>query len=162
MNASIPHDMTAIHLLFVPARMEDAPLLSATAFLSKSVWGYSTQQMQLWTEELTLSETYIKSHQVVKVYDDQTLIGFYSLVAGEEYWKLDHFWLLPEAIGKGYGKDIFAQLTAQVRTQGAQVLEVSAEPNAEGFYEKMGGQLLKKVNSKIEGRHLPVYQFKLH
>ncbi|PRY02953.1 acetyltransferase (GNAT) family protein [Pontibacter ummariensis] len=117
--------------------------------------------MKLWQSELTVSKTYILRNHVVKVYCGQTFIGFYALISyGEGNWEVDHLWLTAENIRKGYGKEIFRHMIEHIRNAGGTRITLTAEPNAKGFYEKMGGKVIRRLESKIVGRFLEEYEFR--
>jgi len=73
---------------------------------------------------------------------------------GEAAWLAD-LWVEPAWIGKGVGTALFRRAADHAREGGAQVLEWEAEPNALGFYEKMGARRLRDSTSEW-GRMLSV------
>ena len=93
----------------------------------------------------------------------EKLIGFYALKFDEteNCYEIDHLWLLPENINKGYGKHIFQNIISQLSTLNQKRCILTAEPNATGFYQKMNGKIISTFESKISGRMLEVYEFKI-
>lgn len=149
-------------LTYKAAKLNDAQLLSRTAFVSKQFWGYSDDLMALWKAEIEITEEYILNNEVVKVFDENCFIGFYALKEKEnKCLEIDHLWLLPNYIKKGYGKQIFSHILGYAKETGVLKLNLVAEPNAKTFYDKMGGVVIKKNQSKISGRYLDVYEFKV-
>lgn len=149
-------------LEFINAAAQDAVLLSETALASKKFWGYTDDLLDLWREDLEISSDYIAQNKTVKVYADGTFIGFYALKSADESQvELDHLWLKPEKINKGYGRLLFNHLLHQLATEGFDRMTLVAEPHAIGFYQKMGGSVISKFESKIKGRFLDIYEFKL-
>lgn len=69
---------------------------------------------------------------------------------------LEDLWVLPEAMGKGVGTRLFRRAAERARGFGATRLEWEAEPNAVGFYERMGGRFLRKSEPSEWGRILDV------
>lgn len=157
----LKNDQRAAGLAFLPAKAEDASLLSRTAFDAKRHWGYTDEQMSLWTDELIIRPEYILRHHVLKLYGGTDYLGFTALIAGAGTWDIDHLWLLPGQTGRGYGRRVFSHLRDLARLQGAEALRVCAEPNATGFYEKMKGELIAREESRIKDRFLATYLFKL-
>jgi len=145
---------------FEQAKPHDAALLTKTTFQSKKMWHYTDVQMSLWADELIITETYILENKVFKIIGDKSYIGFFSLIIKGKLIEIDHFWLLPENTGMGYGKKTFNFIKEMARTWGYDTIEVYAEPNANGFYAKLGGKIIRVKESKIEGRFLNVYEFK--
>ena len=149
-------------LIFKKAVPADIPLLTKTAFASKGFWGYPAEWMEMWRDDLTMTEESILKNTVVKAFHEKQFVGFYVLIdmaAGK--WGLDGFWILPGEMGKGYGKQLFAHLMDFLRQQKAKKLEVVSDPNANGFYEKMGGEKVGKYASRPEGRELDVFHINL-
>jgi predicted N-acetyltransferase YhbS len=109
---------------------------------------------------LTLTPDYIVAHDVHAAVEGDEIIGFYALTLTGEGGRLvlDHLWLLPKAIGQGVGRALFAHAVERARAMGARQLEIEAEPNAMGFYERMGARIIGEHTTEIEGtpRSLPV------
>ena len=148
-------------LQFKRAKPNDSELLSETAFKSKKIWNYSDEQMNLWTNELTITDSYIKRNKVFKIFDSKNFLGFCSLVYKEKHIEIDHFWLLPENIGKEYGKKTFDFIKETAKESSSNIIRVYAEPNSNGFYRRMGGKIIQRKESKIKGRFLNVYEFEV-
>jgi len=74
---------------------------------------------------------------------------------GELIW-LDDLWVEPEWIGKGIGSLLFRHAVERAIRLGGKQLEWEAEPNAVGFYEKLGGRYLRDSEPSLWGRVIPV------
>jgi len=76
---------------------------------------------------------------------------------------LDHLWLAPAQIGTGLGRTLFAHAVITAKQMGALELEIEAEPNATGFYERMGATRVGENIYELEGqpRILPLLIYKL-
>ena len=48
------------------ANSEDHKILTDITIDSKAFWGYSQNQIEIWKDELTISETYINENEVYK------------------------------------------------------------------------------------------------
>jgi GNAT superfamily N-acetyltransferase len=59
-------------------------------------------------------------------------------------------------MGKSVGTELFRRVADQAKSLGAQRLEWEAEPNAIGFYEKMGGRYVRDSEPTEWGRILSV------
>ncbi len=65
-------------------------------------------------------------------------------------------WVEPDAMGNGHGRRLFEHAVAIARSLGATALELDADPNAVGFYERMGMERIGETPSTlIPGRALP-------
>ena len=147
-------------LTYISALPEDSDLLTQTALRSKQSWGYSDDLMQLWAEDLAVSKIFIAENNVFKVFDGEQFIGFYGLkIAGETQIELEHLWLLPDKKQQGYGRQLFKHIREQVVQAGQNSFRLTADPNAKPFYDKMGGVIVGKFQSKINGRFLDIYEF---
>ncbi|NUY80557.1 GNAT family N-acetyltransferase [Flavobacterium sp. MAH-1] len=146
------------NLTYIKATPNDARELSEIAFESKRNWGYPNEWMQLWKTELTLTPDYILENHVVKIFANSKLIGFFSIIEGEPT-ELDHLWLTPQNMRRGFGKHIFDEIRRTVSIKGKTTFRLVAEPRAKGFYDKMGGCVTSSFESKIAGRFLEVYEF---
>ena len=148
------------NLVYINANVEDTELLSFVAYSSKKYWGYSEEQMNLWKSDLEISSEYILENNVVKVFDDENFLGFFSIkLDKEQNVELDHLWLKPEYIKQNYGRQIFNYIMEILFEKGFERVTLIAEPNATGFYQKMNGKVIGKFQSKISGRFLDIYEF---
>ncbi len=76
---------------------------------------------------------------------------------------IENLWVSPEFIGKGAGKELFLHATELSRQRGYKTLKLEADPNAVGFYEKMGMVQVGERHSDVddEPRILPIMEMKL-
>lgn len=144
----------------------DSEILTKISFKAKSYWDYPNEYFEIWNDELTISEQYVKENNVFVMELNQSTIAYYSIVSLKEsirfssveiskgYW-LDHMFVLPDYIGRGFGNQMITHLKGVCNQQRIKQLRVLADPNSKGFYEKMGFQYLKEFPSTIEGRTTP-------
>jgi N-acetylglutamate synthase-like GNAT family acetyltransferase len=145
--------MTEPHLRV--ASPDDEPRLRALAEASKGYWGYDTERVRSWAEALDFS----RDIWVAEV-DGEIVAWLALLPPSGGVCELDDLWVAPNAIRSGIGTTLFRHAAEQARAAGARALRWEADPNAVGFYERMGG---KKVGTVISewGRTLPVMQVEL-
>ncbi len=134
---------------------EDWERLSELAMSSKAFWKYPKELMERWVDELTLTPEYIESNPtyfaLLEDEDEKFLhIGFYSLSFKEGICWLDHLWVLPEHIGAGFGGQLFLHACEIAETLGATELHILSDPNAEGFYLRMGAQRAGEEPSGVD------------
>lgn len=86
------------------------------------------------------------------------MIGFFAIVKGDTN-ELDHLWLLPKAIGKGYGNLVFAQILAECDRLDISRFYITSDPDAEGFYLEKGALKVGEVYSEPQKRMLPKLEF---
>ena len=109
-------------------------------FESKAHWGYDRGFVRSWAEGLTFDGD--RERWVAEV--DGAVLAWAALVPpAEGIAVLDDLWVDPAAIGRGLGSRLFRVAADRARELGAERLEWGAEPNAVGFYEKLGGRKLR-------------------
>jgi GNAT superfamily N-acetyltransferase len=145
------------------AHPSDAPVLSAIAHAAKAHWGYPPHWMKQWREQLTITPEFIAAHETFMAEVDGEILGFHSLVETTESWHLEHLWILPKAISRGFGRSLFDHATARAAALGALCLTIEADPNAEPFYRHMGAVRTGVIKGEIDGcaRDLPLLSFDL-
>ena len=84
------------------------------------------------------------------------LIGWAALIPRGEIGWLEDLWIEPRWIGHGVGRLLFEHVATRARELGAQRLEWEAEPNARGFYERMGATYVRDSDVTEWGRVLEV------
>ena len=133
------------------ASTEDAAALTRIAHDAKRHWGYPEHWIEHWQEDLTISSDFISNNQVYVAEREGEIIGFYALVV-EERAELEHMWVAPEHIGTGVGKELFIHAMQTAAGHNISAIEISADPNAEGFYQRMGARRTGEVSSEIDGQ----------
>lgn len=143
----------------VRAGPEQAARLTQIAHAAKSYWGYPTHWIELWRNQLTITAAYIRANDVYAAADeDAVLLGFYALTGAPPKLALDHLWVQPQSFSGGVGRALFEHAVRRATELGARSIEIEADPNAEGFYQKMGAETVGEVTYELEGmpRSLPL------
>ena len=145
------------------AKPEQAEALSLIALAAKGHWSYPERWMEIWKPQLTFSPAYFEQKESWVVETDHTPIGFYTLLEKDGSAWLENLWVSPEFIGKGVGKKLFLHAVALARQRGYERLQLEADTNATGFYEKMGMKKVGERTSEVEEqpRHLPILEIGL-
>jgi len=141
----------------------EADTLSQIAPSAKAYWGYPERWLEIWEPQLTFSPEYFEQNESWVVEENSVLIAFYTLVKkGETIW-IENLWVLPGFIGKGIGGQLFAHAIELARQRGYKILQLEADPNAVGFYKKMGMYTVGERVGEVEGqpRVLPVMEMNL-
>ena len=87
------------------ANIIDHEILTEITKKSKAYWGYSEEQILKWSNNLTITQDYLKDNDVFKLINDNKIVGYYSyIIEKEKNVILDNLFVLPEYIGKGLGK----------------------------------------------------------
>jgi ribosomal protein S18 acetylase RimI-like enzyme len=144
-------------------RPEQATELSAIAFAAKAHWGYPRRWMDMWKPQLTFSPHYFEEYESWVAVEDARPIGFYTLEERNSNAWLENLWVLPEYIGKGVGKALFMHAVERSRQRGYTLFQLEADPNAIGFYERMGMYKIRERQYEIDGqpRILPTMELPL-
>lgn len=141
---------------------QEADALTTLAHRSKAHWGYEPAMLARFVEEIGVTRAEIEQDEVWVVEDVRGRpLGFCRLVPGDPA-VLEDLWVEPEEIGRGRGADLWDVAVDLARSQGATALELDADPNAVGFYERMGARRVGETPSSIiPGRSLPRMRFEL-
>lgn len=140
------------------AKPDDAEALTVLAHQSKQHWGYSDEFMALWRSELTLRPAFIETNHVVVLENDGRAVGVYALSFEDDECELEHFWIHPDAMGQGLGREMLGCAIQRARSEGAHSIKIVSDPNAAGFYSRMGAVKVGQVASRPPGRWLPVFR----
>ena len=118
----------------------DFERLRELTFESKAHWGYDRDFVGAWADGLGFEggcERWVAEL-------DGEVVAWSGLTPPEKRIAvLDHLWVDPGWMGRGLGTRLFRLAADRARELGAERLEWGAEPNAVGFYEKLGGRKLR-------------------
>jgi len=107
--------------------------------------------MQRWDADLTLTPEFIAENYVYVAEDGDRLSGFYALTIKDKIAELEHLWVAPDAIGTGVGKELFLNAMQKAAELRVTSVAISSDPNAEGFYQKMGAYRVGETTSELDG-----------
>lgn len=143
-----------------PVQPEQADQLTQIALAAKTYWGYPRRWLEIWRPQLTFGPEYFIVHGGWAALVNDTPIGFYTLEEKNRNAWLENLWVLPDYIGKGVGKILFLHAVELSHQRGHKVLQLEADPNAVGFYERMGMHKIGERHSEVDGqaRVLPIME----
>lgn len=135
-----------------------APRLTEIARAAKAHWRYPSAWLEEWRDELSVSEGAIRQGTCYVARIDEDIAGFYLLEGTGAKRTLEHLWIDPEFIGKGLGTALFAHAVSLAAEDGAHAVEIVSDPNAQGFYERLGAEKVGESVGEVLGerRVLPV------
>ena len=147
----------------VRARAEDAAALTAIAFSAKRHWHYPERWIEAWRDTLTIQADFVNANETYAAVVDGREAGFYALCVAGDGVRLEHLWVLPASMNHGIGSSLFAHAVERARALGFLVMEIESDPNAEGFYQKLGARRVGINVSELEGqrRELPVLVYEI-
>ncbi len=145
------------------ARPDDAGALTSIAFAAKRHWGYPERWIEHWGESLTVIPRFVQDNEVYAAVSGGEPFAFYALTGTGGKLELEHLWVLPSWISSGCGRLLFEHAMRGAASAGASIVDIEADPNAEGFYLKMGAKRTGENVYEIEGqsRVLPLMTVEL-
>lgn len=149
------------HAVVRAARPDEGERLREIARAAKAHWGYDEDWVRGWAARGDFSAEALTAKPVLVAEAGGRAVGFAALVPEGEVCVLDDLWIEPEWIGRGLGSQLFRAAVERARKLGATRLEWEAEPNAVGFYERMGGRYLRESAPTELGRTIPVMGLEL-
>jgi GNAT superfamily N-acetyltransferase len=139
-----------------PAHPDEGEALREIAAAAKGHWGYDAERVREWAAALDLSPGRLTGAQAFVAEADGRAIGWAEILPPEGgVCALEHLWVEPARIRGGAGTQLFRHAAGRARDLGATAMEWEAEPNALGFYARMGGRPVRTVTSEW-GRELSV------
>jgi GNAT superfamily N-acetyltransferase len=126
--------------------------LTALAHAAKRHWNYPQEWIDSWKSDLTLTAEFISDNEVFVAIVDDAFAGCCALVVSESLAELEHMWIYPEQMGKGVGRALFEHTSRRASELGFIQLELSADPNAEPFYERMGATRIGDIPADMFGQ----------
>jgi GNAT superfamily N-acetyltransferase len=143
------------------AKAQDANALTAIAKAAKAHWDYPKSWLESWDADLTITAAFLKAAVVrVLVNDQDEPRAFFAATSEAGTWELDHAWVHPDDIGKGYGRLMLEDIAQRLSERSVFRLEILSDPFAAPFYEKMGAVKIADKPSNQPGRTLPLYELK--
>jgi len=133
------------------ATPDESNALTAIAHAAKRHWKYPEKWIEIWRPELTIPPEFIANNEVFVALIDGEMVGCCALVLSESLAELEHMWIDPQQMGRGAGRALFEHTKQRARDLGLTELELSADPNAEGFYLRMRAERIGEVKADIEG-----------
>jgi GNAT superfamily N-acetyltransferase len=144
------------------ARPDEASVLSDLALAAKGFWGYDEEFLESCRAELTFTPDDLARRHVVVAELGGAVAGFYSVDGAPPVGELGNLWVQPGQIGTGLGRRLWQDALATAVDAGFATLMIGAEPNAEGFYRRMGAEWAGQTPSEsIPGRMLPLLRITL-
>ena len=135
-----------------PASVDEASVLTTIAHDAKRHWGYPEHWIKHWESDLTISSDFIRGNHVYVAEEDGEIQGFYALSVTDNKAELEHMWVTPARIGTGVGKELFLDAMDRSTAMNIKRVDLTADPNAAGFYERMGATRTGEVVTEMDGQ----------
>ena len=144
-------------LVIRPAARSDVETLTDLAMRSKASHGYDEAFMALCREELAIREKTLSERDAWVAEANGEIIGFFALEPPDEgISTVNPIFVEPNLQQSGVGRALWRKLEERARLAGAWAIGLDSDPNAVGFYEKMGCRIIGwSPSGSIPGRMLP-------
>ena len=147
--------------MIVRAAVEsDAAGLTALTRRSKAHWGYSEEFLARVWDELSISVAQIEVGGCAVACEGDVLLGYYRVGGPPPDGLLMDFFVDPPTIGTGLGRVLWEHALGESRERAYRTLNWESDPNAEGFYLRMGGRRVGE-REVSPGRLLPLMSIDL-
>jgi GNAT superfamily N-acetyltransferase len=143
------------------ADLSDADTLTALCMKSKAHWGYDAAFMAKIESSFVITADYILNWPVYVLVEGSAAIGFYGFRDIDNQPFLCDIWLEPSYIGNGLGKLLWQHAMETARGAGYDHFFIESDPNAEGFYLRMGAKCIGTIKSEATGRTLPLLEMQV-
>lgn len=143
------------------AGSDDLETLNKILFESKSLWGYDREFMTEFMKCFRITEKDIdnKTSWLLKI--DNKNAGFVTLDFANP--ELVNFFIQPKFTGLGIGKFLWNEVIRLFSEKDIFDFKIWADPNANGFYEKMGSKVLEtKLSPMGKDRMTNIYQYHIN
>jgi N-acetylglutamate synthase-like GNAT family acetyltransferase len=139
------------------AKPGEADTLTKIAHAAKRHWGYPENWIEHWKDDLTITPEFIIRNETFVATIGEEIVGCCAIVlndsrAEDSRAELEHMWISPESMGAGVGRALLRHAKDRAAKLEVSALELSADPNSEGFYQRMGATRIGEVRSEIEGQ----------
>ena len=146
-----------VELSFRKALPAEAQALTELAFRSKRAWGYDEHFMELVTPDMVVRPENLTSEHGIIAEENGVAVGYAIVKADGKHAFLRDLFVEPERLRRGIGTALFWEAVHYAQTLGAQELTLGGDPNAIGFYERLGMRKIGEERSIVGGRRmLPV------
>lgn len=126
-----------VHTRFAEPR--EVALLEALQWSASLVWESDRAALLAHPDAIEMPLQAVLDQQVRVVESDGVVVGFSVVIpTGDGAGELDGLFVLPEHMGSGLGRVLVEDAVTLAREHGLIQLDVIANPNALGFYERLG------------------------
>jgi GNAT superfamily N-acetyltransferase len=100
-------------------------------------------------EVMELSDVAVREGRTRAAVADGRIVGFASWLSAADAIELDDLFVDPDWMGQGVGRALVHDVVAIARARGVRRIEVTANPHALAFYEKVGFVVERQVQTRF-------------
>lgn len=136
----------------------DSERATQLARAAKAHWKYPAEWLAAWQADLAITTEMIDRYPTYVACDgEDNVVGVCQLQEADGRAMLEHVWVDPVVHGRGVGR----ALVEHARKEAPGIMMVVADPNALGFYLKLGARHVGEVAGPMPGapdRTLPLLE----
>lgn len=121
LRRAVPADTAALRAMMAASNGYERPAARAMIVAFAETWSVPEGPHEIWLAE-----------------DAGVSVGFYALIPHGDDRELDLFFTDNTAQGTGLGRRLFTHMADRARALGAARVVISSNPEAAGFYRRMG------------------------
>lgn len=136
--------------------------LNELAANSEAHWGYDEVFLNEFRTFYAINAEYLSENPTYVYLRDNQIVAFYSLVLKGRFCELEYFYVRSDFIGKGIGAALWDHMLKRCSLLEIEVITLVTNPEAKGFYEKMGAIHSGEIASFLKkDRLIPKFYYKL-
>ena len=146
-----------MHIEIRRAVRSDSERATELARAAKAHWKYPDEWLATWQADLAITAEMIDRHPTYVACVEENVVGVCQLQEADGRAMLEHVWVDPDVHGRGVGR----ALVEHARRTAPGIMMVVADPNAIGFYLKLGARRVGEVAGPMPGapdRTLPLLE----
>lgn len=144
------------------ARIDELDKLTELCWQSKALWGYDDNAMRCCKEKLTFQPADIDNTLIYVAESGDNLLGAAQLYFNNDIAFLQRLFVAPAYTKHGIGKALFGWSLKAAHHAGAQRLLIDSDPQAAGFFLRMGAREEGMADSSsVPGQRAPRFKVTL-
>ena len=130
-------------------RASEGEDIALNALVMRSVqlhWNYSAEFMEWNPEDIAITPHHLDEMITYVLEIEERVVGLYVLRGEAPEMELSRMMIEPEMIGQGYGRHLWNHAVETARGLGVREITIDSDPNAEGFYQRMGAETVGELD----------------
>ncbi len=151
------------HYVIKKVRPDNTTILNNIMARSLAMWGYTPQQIEKAAEVLKITEEFLDKSVCYVAKIDDLIKGFFCIAPNRsEALSEAKFYIEPDSIRLGLGTKLWNKVIHELRTEEVRCFKFLIDPNAQGFYEKLGAiRIGEQLSDVTEGYMIPIMKYNI-